>query len=94
MNSEVKKEQNIKLIERKKLEITGIKKIESLNSEEFLIDTSLGLLHVRGDNLEMQQLDIERGNLWISGIISVVEYIELKDKSKKEKSSLFSKAFK
>lgn len=84
--------QNISLKDRKKLEISGIKKIESLNSEEFLIDTKLGLLVVKGTSLEMQQLDIDKGNLWISGTINIIEYIETN--TKKEKSSFFGKVFK
>ena len=68
--------QNITLKDRKKLEVTGIKKIESLNKEEFLIDTKQGLLFVKGTNLEMQQLDTEKGNLWISGTVNLIEYIK------------------
>ena len=83
--------QNIILKDRKKLEITGIKKIESLNSEEFLIDTHLGLLYIKGYNLEMQQLDIEKGNIWIMGEVNVIEYVE---KQKTEKQGFFSKVFK
>lgn len=84
--------QNIDLKDRKKLEISGIKKIESLNSEEFLIDTKLGLLLVRGKELEMQMLDIDKGNIWISGNINAIEYIE--PVTKKEKSGFFGKVFK
>lgn len=83
--------QNILLKDRKKLEISGIKKIESLNNEEFIIDTKLGILFIKGTNLEMQQLDVDKGNLWIYGKINLIEYI---DNKKQEKSSLFSKVFK
>lgn len=83
--------QNITLKDRKKLEVTGIKKIESLNKEEFLIDTKQGLLFVKGTNLEMQQLDTEKGNLWISGTVNLIEYINT---NKKEKEGFFSKVFK
>ncbi len=83
--------QNVILKDRKRLEISGIKKIESLNSEEFLIDTKLGMLFVKGKELEMQQLDTDNGNLWISGTVNVIQYIE---QTKKEKNNFFSKVFK
>lgn len=83
--------QDIILKDRKKLEISGIKKIESLNKEEFLIDTKQGMLLIKGTNLEMQQLDTEKGNLWINGIVNLIEYI---NKDKKEKEGFFSKVFK
>ena len=91
-NASVLSNQNIVLKDRKKLEISGIKKIESLNSEEFLIDTKLGLLFIKGQDLEMQMLDIDKGNIWISGLITVIEYVETSEK--KEKTSFFKKVFK
>ncbi|MEI3527734.1 MAG: YabP/YqfC family sporulation protein [Bacilli bacterium] len=47
-----------------------------MNNEEFLIDTKLGMLFVKGKELEMQQLDVDNGNLWISGTINLIQYIE------------------
>ena len=91
-NASVLSNQNIVLKDRKKLEISGIKKIESLNSEEFLIDTKLGLLFIKGQDLEMQMLDIDKGNIWISGLITVIEYVETSEK--KEKTSFSKKVFK
>lgn len=89
-NASVLSNQNIVLKDRKKLEISGIKKIESLNSEEFLIDTKLGLLFIKGQDLEMQMLDIDKGNIWISGLITVIEYVETSGKKRK---LVFSKKF-
>jgi len=96
MNYEHKNEnisQEIILKDRKKLEISGVKKINSLNSEEFFINTTLGDLLIRGEDLEMLHLDIERGLLWIKGYVSAVEYIE-NMKIKKDKTSIMGKLFK
>lgn len=84
--------QNIQLKDRKKLEVSGIKKVESLNNEEFIIDTKLGLLLVRGKELEMQSLDMDKGNIWISGMVNAIEYID--EPEKKEKNGFFKKMFK
>ena len=67
---EIKQNHELKLENRNKLSISGISKIDSLNSEEFLIQTSYGLLLVKGDNLVMQQLDIDKGNIWIEGNVT------------------------
>ena len=86
-------EPELTLKERKKLEITGVKKIESLNSEQFYILTTLGDMLVRGSDLEMQHLDVDKGLLWIKGFVYSIEYVD-NLKSKKEKSSLMGKLFK
>lgn len=88
MNYEYKrqelKEQELKLVNRKRLEITGVKKLENLNPLEFLVQTNLGVLLVKGNNLEMQHLDIEKGNLWITGDISSLQYLDESTENKKE----------
>ncbi len=92
MNNELK-EQMLSLNNRKRLEITGVKKLESLNKTEFFVDTILGLLLVRGENLEMQHLDIEKGILWIIGNVNSVSYLD-EDKTKKKDEGFLKKLFK
>lgn len=77
--------QEISLKNREDLEITGVQKLISLNQEEFIVDTTLGYMVVRGYNLEMKQLDIEKGILSIIGNVYLIEYQE-GTKTKKNKS--------
>ncbi|MBE6130106.1 MAG: sporulation protein YabP [Erysipelotrichaceae bacterium] len=92
MNNELK-EQILTLNNRKRLEITGVKKLESLNKTEFFVDTILGLLLIRGEDLEMQHLDIEKGILWIIGRVSSLSYLD-EDTNKKKDEGFFKKLFK
>lgn len=95
MQSEIRKEltnQDVIIRNRKKIEITGVKKINSLNEEEFIIETTLGILVVTGENLTMLQLEIEKGILYITGTINSMEYVE--KEAKKERKGLFKKIFK
>ena len=92
MNSDFK-EQILTLNNRKRLEITGVKKLESLNKTEFFVSTTLGLLLVRGDNLEMQHLDIEKGILWIVGEVSSLSYLD-EEVNKKKDEGFLKKLFK
>ncbi|MCK9536306.1 MAG: sporulation protein YabP [Bacilli bacterium] len=91
MNQELTS-QEIILKNRSDLQITGVKKIESLNSNEFYLDTVLGKMVVRGTDLEMKHLDIEKEILIIIGKIYLMEYLN-KDRSTKSKGFL-AKLFK
>jgi sporulation protein YabP len=83
--------QEIVLKNRSDLHITGVKKLESLNANEFFLETSLGKMHVRGNELEMKNLDLEKEVLIITGKINSIEYIS---KQKQEKARGFlSKLF-
>ena len=93
MNNITGNKHEINLLNRYKLSITGINKINSLNNEEFIIDTIQGNLLIRGSDLTMQQLDIDKGQIWIEGKIDTIEYLD-KEEKKREKEGFFKKIFK
>ena len=47
----------ISLLERKNLVVTGIKKIENFDNEQFLLETVMGFIIIKGENLELIKLD-------------------------------------
>ena len=83
----------ISLTERKNIMITGVKKIESFDSEEFLMDTTLGFLRIKGEGLEIVKLDTYQGNVSIKGRVDSLVYTEnILQKNKEE--SFLGKLFK
>lgn len=83
--------QNININNRTYMELSGIKKIESMNEYEFYVISTLGNILLKGEKLEMLELDINKGILKIKGKLYSLEYTN--DVKKKEKS-LFGKIFK
>ena len=65
---------NLSLNDRKNLSISGVKRIENFDNEEFVMETVMGLLTVKGDNLELIKLDTLQGNISIKGKIDSLEY--------------------
>ena len=84
---------NLVIKERKNSTFTGINKIISFDDEEFLVDTTLGFMLIKGENLEILKLESFQGNLALKGKINSLEYIE-DQKAAGEKSSFVSKLFK
>lgn len=78
----------ITLAERKNIVVTGVKKIESFDSEEFLMDTTLGFLDIKGSDLEIVKLDTYQGNVSIKGKIDSMIYIDQGNGKNKEESFL------
>ena len=84
---------SINIVERKNILITGVKKIDSFDTEEFLVETIMGYLVLKGVDLELIKLDTIQGSVTIKGLINSFDYIE--DNSKKEKTGSFvSRLFK
>lgn len=84
---------NITLTERKNITISGVKKIESFDNEEFLIETLMGYLIVKGESLEIIRLDTYQGSIAIKGKINSINYID-DDKTKEKEDGLFNRLFK
>jgi sporulation protein YabP len=89
-NISIKEYGEIKIIDRKRITLTGIRKLISFNNKEFVIDSKLGLIVLKGDDLELLKLDTSDGNLAIKGRIDSLSYM---DETKKE-ISFISRLFK
>lgn len=84
---------SISLNERKNLIITGVKKIDSFDDEEFLLETNMGYIVIKGEDLEIVKLDTFQGNVSIKGRVNSLTYMESSNKKEKE-DGIFSKLFK
>ena len=83
----------ISISERKNILVTGVKKIESFDNEEFLMDTTLGFLVIKGNGLEIIKLDTYQGNVSIKGTVDSLSYVS-KDVKKEKEEAFFGKLFK
>ena len=73
--------------------VTGVKKIESFDDEEFLMETVMGFLVLKGEGLELLKLDTLQGNVSIKGLLKSFSYLDENMKKDKE-NSIISRLFK
>ena len=71
---------DVSIKSRKSIELTGVKKIESFDSLEFLIETTLGYLAIQGNELTLAFYDQEKGEVGIKGNIESMAYLSNKKK--------------
>ncbi|MBI0581114.1 MULTISPECIES: sporulation protein YabP [Bacillaceae] len=76
---------------RKLLDITGVKQVESFDNEEFLLETVMGFLAIKGQNLQMKNLDVEKGIVSIKGKIFDLVYLD--EQHGEKAKGFFSKLF-
>lgn len=83
--------QNIVLENRKKLSISGVNDVLSFDDQIVMVDTELGLLTVKGENIKINKLSLDTSEVIIEGDISSVSYNQtIQDKSS---GTLLSKLF-
>ena len=72
--------------DRKRLEMTGISDVISFDLNKILLETDYGVVTVKGDNLHVKRLSVEKGELDIDGSIQSLEYSEVSSFGKKGES--------
>ncbi len=82
------KPHNLILENRQKLSLSGVTDVESFNETEIYLFTSLGDLAVRGKNLHVEGINLDSGDMSISGEIKSMIY---GDKDRTKKLSLWGK---
>ena len=84
---------SINVIDRNIVNISGVNKVENFDKQEFLLETVMGFLNIKGEMLEMIKLDTIEGNVSIKGNISSIIYYENIKKKKNKEESMMSKLF-
>lgn len=84
--------QNLVLENRGKLSISGVLDVLSFDDQVVMIETELGLLTCKGENLRINKLSIDTSEVIIEGEISSLIYRE--NNNDKEGQSILSRIFK
>ena len=84
--------QNLILENREKLSISGALDVLSFDDQIVILETELGLLTVKGENLRINKLSLDTGEVIVDGEIYNLGYSE-KDIEKKSGGGILSKIF-
>lgn len=80
------------LTNRKNANFTGILDVLSFDVAEVLLETELGMLHIKGKDLHVNRLNLEKGEADIEGEVDTMTYSKIPDVSAK-KDKMFGKLF-
>ena len=79
--------QNLVLENRSRLNISGVLDVLSFDDQIIIVETELGMLTVKGDNLRINKLSIDTSEVIVEGEIISLTYSN-KDLDKKNESFL------
>ena len=82
----------VKIVDRSIISLSGISKISSFDDQEFLMESNMGVILLKGEGLEIVKLDTHDGHVKIKGKLISFAYMDNMKKNKDE--SLLSKLFK
>ena len=92
MVEEKLKDQNISLQGRGKITVTGVSDVDSFDEHTVVLYTTLGILTIKGNDLHINKLNVETGDICIEGEIDSLAYSEAQS-TKKAAGSLLARLF-
>lgn len=85
--------QNIVLENREKMNVTGIVDVLSFDDQIIIIETELGLLTIKGEDLKINKLSIDTSDFIVEGRINSLTYSNT-DSGMPKSKNILSKIFK
>ena len=70
--------QELHLENRKRLSVIGVKEVESFDENAIVLETSQGMLVIRGEGLHLKSLCAGDGQVVVTGMIHSLIYEELR----------------
>lgn len=61
---------------REQVVVEGVIHVDKFDDEEIVLETDLGMMALRGEDLHIKQLSLESGQLVVEGVVKTVEYLE------------------
>lgn len=92
-NGNVTKTHKVLLANRRTGAFSGIVDVLSFDVAEILLETELGMLLIKGHDLHVNRLSLEKGEVDIEGRIDSLAYSDVKNAGK-QAESLFGRLFK
>jgi len=87
------KDHKLVLLNQEQMELTGISRVESFNPEEILLETEMGLVAIKGEDLDIRNLNLEQSLVEIVGLVTEIIYTGEKSLGQGRKG-LFERIFK
>lgn len=79
---------------RKTAAVTGVLDVLSFDLNEILLETEQGMLMVKGTDLHVNRLSVEKGEVDLSGSIDSIAYSNISQSVAKTTESFLAKLFK
>ncbi len=82
----------LNMVNRESLSVTGVVDVLAFDVSEVLLECSLGLLAIRGTDLHVNRLTLEKGEVDVAGKIDSMTYSDV-GTYRKQGESFFSRLF-
>ncbi|MFO7173136.1 MAG: sporulation protein YabP [Bacillota bacterium] len=65
---------NLTVVNREQVVVSGVAAVASFDDQEIVLETELGSLTIRGEELNIKQLDLDSGRFAVDGLVNALIY--------------------
>jgi sporulation protein YabP len=82
----IAKTHKIELLNRKQMELGGIKDVVTFDLSQVLLESTMGMIHIKGKDMKVNRLSLDKGEVSLSGNVDSIVYSDVKAYKEKGKS--------
>jgi len=75
---------SVSITSRERVQIAGVVAVESFDDVEVNLETNMGMLTIRGEELQIKQLDLDTGRFEVEGYINGLQYAMPRQRSARQ----------
>lgn len=87
-------EHSIILLNRKNVQLAGIKNVITFDEDEIILESEMGFLTILGEELHVTMLNLEQGKVALAGNVRSMEYKEQSSDIKARGKSILNRLLK
>ncbi len=72
----------VTVIDREEITIAGITNLGSYDDQQVVLETDQGMLVLKGEDLNVKQLNLEKGTIIVEGFLKAMEYTDSRSQKK------------
>lgn len=88
MEQAIGKSHKLSMVNRKGLGLTGVTDVISFDMNEVLLESTQGMLTIKGEDLKVSRVQLEKGEVDVEGTVDSIAYSEISSYAKKGQSLL------
>lgn len=67
-------EHSLLLVDRQHMDLSGVSNVNTFDEKEIIVETALGYLYLKGENMHISMLSLDEGKVTVDGTIHSIEY--------------------
>ncbi len=83
----------LSMVNRRTCNLSGVNDVLSFDIHEILLETEQGMLMIRGDDLHVSRLTLDKGEVDIDGRLDSFTYSDMSESGGQKAQSLISRLF-